>query len=42
MSRTKSKAKYGLGKFLLDILLIICTGGLWLFFKIFRYMAKRR
>jgi hypothetical protein len=38
----RRKSKYGLGKFLLDILLIICTGGLWLFFKLFQYMHRRR
>jgi hypothetical protein len=38
MSRRKSK--YGVGHFLLDCLLIICTGGLWLFWIVFRYMHR--
>lgn len=39
MSRRTSK--YGIGRFLLDILLIIVTGGLWLFWIVFRYMHRR-
>jgi hypothetical protein len=35
------KRKYGLMHFLLDVLLTIVTGGLWLLFKLFQYFHRR-
>lgn len=38
MSRRK---RYGFFHFLLDMLLIILTGGLWALWIVFRYMHRR-
>ena len=34
--------KYGLGKFIVDALLTLCTGGLWLIWIFVREMRNRR
>lgn len=39
MSRRKSN--YGILHFLLDLLLIIVTGGIWLLWIVFRYFHRR-
>ncbi len=35
-----SRGGYGLGSFILDLLLISITGGLWLIYMIFRALRK--
>ena len=40
MSRTNKK--YGLGKFLLDVILTLITGGLWLIWIFFREIRGLR
>ena len=34
------KGGYGLGKFILDLVLIGATGGLWLIFIVLRFLRK--
>lgn len=33
-----TKKKYGLGRFMVDIFLTCITGGLWLFWLIFKFL----
>lgn len=33
--------RYGLGRFIVDIILTIVTGGLWLLFILLRYIRRR-
>lgn len=35
------KKKYGLGRFVLDFVLTVVTGGLWLLFLLFRALSRR-
>lgn len=32
--------KYGLGKFIIDIILVCVTGGLWLWWLLFKFLRK--
>lgn len=41
MSRYDRRRKsYGLGHFLLDLILIFLTGGLWLIWMVFKFLRK--
>jgi hypothetical protein len=39
---TRAKTKYGFGKFLLDVILCVLTGGLWLIWIFVREMRGLR
>jgi hypothetical protein len=38
----RNKKRYGFGHFLLDLFLIVITGGLWGLYLILRYLAGGR
>lgn len=38
MEMRRTRKRYGIGRFLLDLLLIFLTGGLWLFWIVLRYL----
>ena len=32
--------KYGLGRFIIDCILVVCTGGLWAVWLAFKFLRK--